>query len=124
MSLEDRLEAYLEVVKMSRAVEGHHYKVDEDAIVVLIKNAFEEEGWVNDIARKHFNDAYIDGIKQEAGLMTGKEWYEKFEKELEENTLRTSHGCYLPPQPDYENTFFEIDDVKNAAKRASGVEDD
>lgn len=49
--------------------------------VEQIKAAFTDAGYTNDIYRKHFNDAFIDGIKQEAGFMTGQEWYDRFEKQ-------------------------------------------
>lgn len=77
-----------------------------------IKQAFAEAGYVNDVYRKTINDAFLDGVKSEAGLMTGQEWYDRFEKEYT--------GLLSPGQMHADDLTEE--DVLKAAKRAAGLE--
>lgn len=80
-----------------------------------IRQAFIDSRWKLvqeriDIANNHI----IDQTYREYGLMTGKEWYDKFEKEL---------GTYIEYGPVKDgNSFRAISKAHEAAKKAAGLE--
>lgn len=79
--------------------------IDEDTAVDQIKQAFADEGWVEE----RLNNEPRHTVK----VMTGKEWLDRFEKELGGENLKAiaEHDVGL------EREMLE------AAKKASGVSD-
>lgn len=95
--MDERLREIIESLEF----EGHTYKTAPKAIA-QIKQAFAEEGWCAPI---HFIDRG-DGIKVSAEqVMTGQEWYDRFEKEIRKNG-----------KADFNKELLE------AAKKAAGLE--
>lgn len=45
-TLDDKLRALITVAKMSKAVEGHNYELDEDNMVAAIHKAFKDAGYM------------------------------------------------------------------------------
>lgn len=84
----------------------------KETVFPSIKQAFKDAGWSPHLSAYH--DAFIDGIKKEAGLMTGQEWYERFEKEMA-NRIEVPHGTIGVVRATVEACL-------SAAKRASGIE--
>ena len=91
---------------------------DED--VAQIKQAFADEGYVQ-MPQVEMITRFESGKKPELFMvngkevMTGREWYERFEKELGEPQTFAGYG--------YDSVGYDEDDVLAAAKRASGVEE-
>lgn len=77
-----------------------------DEIVELIHNAFQEAGY-------SCTEIYDDGQHQGA-VMTGRDWYERFTKELEKTEVNHSYN----PRLVFNSTVVAYN---KAAKRASGI---
>lgn len=87
---------------------GEEYLFLNDKDITEIKQAFAEAGYINMQGAKVSGPKYTvqtyrgDGAR----MMTGQEWYERFDKELRA-----------------EDTY-SIDEILQAAKRASGIDHD
>jgi hypothetical protein len=105
--LDKRLERLLESEDIGLQNEGIQ-SYDYPKMVSKIKQAFQEAGWVK---LKVPNHAEGDVVELHAeGLMTGQEWYDRFEKE------------YLKAIG-YPNVIGKVDhSARIAARRAAGLE--
>ena len=85
-----------------------------DKLVAEIKQAFADEYW---LTRKRLN------IYPDDRLMTGREWYDRFEKEIDSSThyIRSlfREGYPTATKADNREMFVERD-VLEAAKKAAG----
>lgn len=105
--MHDKLHKLLKETIQFTHTNGNHIEINPDVATDAVIKLFADEGYTNDIYRKHFNDAFIDGIKQDAGLMTGQEWLDRFSDELDEWAASAySQDCNA---------------VLQAARRASGI---
>ena len=68
-----------------------------------------------------YYDAFLDTIKKEAGLMTGQEWYQKFEKELTHIARWKDLAEDAYPRTENDATIT-VGELLGAAKKASGLE--
>lgn len=121
-NLDDKLrEIMLNARKVGLSDETATYEVAQ------IKQAFEEAGYVKsgyaNFKSLKVPDEPLDTlqVKHEPSLMTGQEWYDRFEKEL-------SHEIYGDTNPsdkvDCEGIPYACScDLLDAAKRAAGLDD-
>jgi hypothetical protein len=114
--LDDKLREILQSLPSSETGDSS----DDEWKIAQIHQAYKDAGWTEDLYRKHFNDAYISGIKESANFMTGQEFYDRFKAEV---------------VPDFEKFILEPDTtgyVKEgfkklheayleAARRAAGI---
>lgn len=107
-SLDEKIAEILEPQYHDRNGIPHYQRIPE--AIAQIHQAYKEAGYTNDIYRKHFNAAFIDGIKQEAGLMTSTEWYDRFVVEM----------ATEPTDRDGSMLAYSVYQV---AKRASGIKE-
>ena len=102
MSLEEKLRTVIAplfgAVANSPEWHGDEEKLVDEVLDQIIQ-AFKDEGW-----RLHLAENVV--VVSREGYMTGQEWYDRFEKEMEQVIFYDSE---------------DRDDVTNAAKKAAGL---
>lgn len=90
--------------------DGRHLS---DGDIAQIKQAFYEDGWIDVRGiRWNYKALHDIDIKPNGEVMTGQEWYDRFGKELQK------HQDYKH----VEDTFYMDTIVKEAARKAAGIE--
>lgn len=110
MTLEDKL---IKILDDFTTKDSDKY-LDEHLAVPEIIQAFKDDGWV----RPYYKSVSREELKSDHNYkqcMSGHEWYKKFEKEILNVPLANT--------VDVDNHSWRCEDVTNAAKRASNIED-
>lgn len=130
--IDDKLREILdELVQWAR--DGH--LLNTNVTLAQIKQAFQDENSPKPVSSGSHDseprDSEIGSIRVgEAGFeiakpgqepMTGQYFYDRFEKELEDKTVRNSHGCFLAEGEQYSGAFFELEGIKRAARKAANL---
>lgn len=85
---------------------------ESNQAIERIKQAFIDAGWRQ--GQGPYQDAMLDAIKKEAGLMTGQEWYDRFQDELK--------GRVFPHGDTNRYVANAVNEMLDAAKKAAGIE--
>lgn len=103
MTLDDKLRETLTKYRNLLLEPEEHYvedKLTQAKAIAQIHQAFAEEGYTT-------ADQLAKNLSSKINIMTGQEWYDRFEKELE------------PIRRTMPRTIFK---VKEAARKAAGIE--
>lgn len=99
---------------------GDMFQLDFTQAIAQIKQAFQDEGYIH-VPQVEVVTRYEHGKKPEVYMvngkevMTGKEFYERFLKELGKPEIFRGYG--------YDSVGYDEDDVLEAARRAGGIDE-
>jgi hypothetical protein len=120
---------YLKYQKNARVLHGE-----------AVKQAFIDAGWkritgdpipiedlkptMSFVGPGSYSDELLQHIKDDTGLMTGQEWYDRFERELfnykpQESSVASHNGAMTVV---HTTMRFKSVDIFRAAKKAAGIE--
>lgn len=112
-SLDDKLreilEGYMHYLTGRQQENGLDWDGDYPTTIGRIKQAFADEGYVNKIDNPNMIGMYVDKDGYIYKAMTGQEWYDRFEKEMDN-------------QPYKIDPMFSV--AFEVAKKAAGIKDE
>jgi hypothetical protein len=106
--IDDKLKEIVDALDTAQVCNHTHF-IDQ------IKQAFTDEGYANP---DEVFDGVIDGLAKNGKKLTGQEWYDRFEKELDVQLDNDKGEEWLDHLAEY---GADLTPILDAAKKASGL---